>query len=82
MYAVQIVSTLLDAVKAASLNLLPLWEHWAERTFQGRGRGVECPITQVQLRSHILSMTSFNTEYLHNMAASFPRASDPKGQKL
>ena len=47
---------------------LPLWDWWAERTFQGQGRGersLRLPSpAQGSTCGHILSITSFNTSPL------------------
>ena len=69
MYIVQMVTTTHYSLQAASLEQLPLWEWWAEHTFQGWGRGGKEPlISQDQLEGqpspsscHILLMNSSNS---------------------
>lgn len=71
MYTVQMVSTIL----LSQGNILETGP-----TVGKVGRTVHSK-DRVQLRSHVLLMTSFNTECPHNMAASFPRTSDPRERR-
>ena len=48
-YTVQMVSAASYFPKAMFLEQLPLWEQWAESTFQNGGGGEEPLIAQVQL---------------------------------
>ena len=57
------------SLKDVSLNRLPLWERWAEHTFQGQGRwggASHCPSPAWGSTDHsILSTTSSNSIHLH-----------------
>lgn len=63
-HMIQMVATTLCSLQAVSLEQLPLWDWWAERTFQGLGVG---PVGSLPLPrsacSHILLMASANKCY-------------------
>ena len=66
-----------NSLKAVTWNGSLGWEWWAEHTFQGRRRSFLLP----RSTSSQISLTPSNLECPHNMAASFPRAHDPKGRR-
>lgn len=67
---------------------LPVWEWWAERTLQGRGRAEEprLPTSTSGANQQLCPLDDLpNVECSHSMAANFPKANDPRrgrrGQK-
>lgn len=63
-YRLDDLNTLLSQ-EAVSLKWLPLWEWWAERTFQGQGKGCAASDgpgpAHGSNNGHVLSVTSSNT---------------------
>lgn len=63
-WTVQMVSTVPCPHKTASLEQFPLWEQWAECTFQGQRKGAgasDCLGPALKSTgSHVLLMTSSN----------------------
>lgn len=53
-HMIQMVSTTPSSLQAMFLEQLPLWDWWAERTFQGLGVGREPPTAQVTQQLHSL----------------------------
>lgn len=63
---------------------LPVWEWWAERTLQGRGRAEEprLPTSTSGANQQLCPLDDLpNVECSHSMAANFPKANDPRGRR-